>query len=117
MLQSFFRWIASFFQKQFPLRIDAAAAQEILKIIAEQKVGPKWRIRFLAEGDVIRGYSVGMGFVAEPEPDDYLLTVRGVPLAIDRKSLPVFRDMDINFFEGEGRRGFTFRSPLLTPGQ
>ena len=97
------------------LQLTETAAQEIKKVIAEQKMSEKVALRVGVEGGGCSGFSYKLGFDEHvDEQTDTILEMHGVRVAVDKKSLLYLDGTEIDYHSGIDKRGFVFNNPNAT---
>jgi iron-sulfur cluster assembly protein len=88
------------------------AAQEVLKIMREQKFDEQTLLRVGVTGGGCSGFSYSLGFDRNYDAKtDTKLQQHGVTVVVDRKSALYLDGTTVDFFEGVEKRGFTFNNP------
>src|ERR1700744_6247011 len=88
------------------------AAQEVKKIIEDQKLGPETVLRVGVVGGGCRGFQYSLGFDQKfDEKIDSKYDCHGVNLVVDKKSALYLDGTKVDFYEGLEKRGFTFDNP------
>ena len=94
------------------LQLSERAAQEVKKIIDEQKMEPETVLRVGVTGGGCSGFSYALGFDKTYDTKvDAKYDCHGVTLVVDRKSALLLDGTTIDFYEGLEKRGFTFDNP------
>lgn len=94
------------------IELTERAAEEVKKIIAEQKLEEGTVLRIGVTGGGCSGFSYALGFdSAYDEAADARTTQHGVDVVVDRKSSLYLDGTKLDFFEGLEKRGFTFDNP------
>jgi len=97
------------------IQLSERAAQEVKKIIDEQKMEPETVLRVGVTGGGCSGFSYALGFdKAYDTKVDSKYDCHGVTLVVDRKSALLLDGTTIDFYEGLEKRGFTFDNPNVT---
>jgi iron-sulfur cluster assembly protein len=92
--------------------LSERAANEVKKIIAEQKLEPDMVLRVGVTGGGCSGFSYALGFDKEfDEKADSKFDCFGVPVVVDKKSALYLDGTTVDFHDGIDRRGFTFDNP------
>lgn len=91
------------------------AAQEVKKIIEDQKLGPETVLRVGVVGGGCSGFQYSLGFDQKfDEKIDSKFDCFGVNLVVDKKSALYLDGTKVDFYEGLEKRGFTFENPNAT---
>ena len=97
------------------LQLTETAAQEIKKVIAEQKMPENVALRVGVEGGGCSGFEYKLGFDEHvDEQTDTVREMHGVRVAVDKKSLLYLDGTEIDFHNGIEKRGFVFNNPNAT---
>jgi iron-sulfur cluster assembly protein len=88
------------------------AANEVKRIIADQKLEPGTVLRVGVSGGGCSGFSYALGFDKQfDEKQDAKYDYHGVPVVVDKKSALYLDGTTVDFYDGIERRGFTFDNP------
>lgn len=88
------------------------AAQEIKKVIAEQKLPDDVALRIGVAGGGCSGFEYRLGFdQSVDEQKDSVRELHGIRVVVDRKSGLYLDGTEIDFHNGIDRRGFVFNNP------
>ncbi len=88
------------------------AAQEVKKIIEDQKLGPETLLRVGVVGGGCSGFQYALGFDQKYDAAaDSKFDCFGVPVVVDKKSALYLDGTKVDFYEGLEKRGFTFENP------
>jgi iron-sulfur cluster assembly protein len=97
------------------IQLSERAAQEVKKIIDEQKMEAETVLRVGVTGGGCSGFSYALGFDKQYDAKaDSKYDCHGVTLVVDRKSALLLDGTTIDFYEGLEKRGFTFDNPNVT---
>ena len=97
------------------VQLTETAAQEIKKVIAEQKMSEKVALRVGVEGGGCSGFSYKLGFDEHvDEQTDTICEMHGVRVVVDKKSLLHLDGTEIDYHSGIDKRGFVFNNPNAT---
>ena len=97
------------------IQLSERAAQEVKKIIDEQKMDLTTVLRVGVAGGGCSGFQYSLGFDQKfDEKIDSKYDCHGVTLVVDRKSALLLDGTTIDFYEGLEKRGFTFDNPNVT---
>lgn len=92
------------------LSISEKAAEEVKRVIAEQKLeGMALRLKVVPGG--CSGFSYYMGFDDTTEPGDQVFEQFGVKLLVDTESLTYLGGSIVDYVDGLMGAGFTVRNP------
>jgi len=95
-----------------PITLTKKAADEIQRIINEQKLASNTLLRVGVVGGGCSGFSYSLGFDDKSdEAKDHLSEQHGVKIAVDKKSELFLDGTVVDFYEGLEKRGFTFQNP------
>ncbi|WP_268036128.1 HesB/IscA family protein [Algoriphagus sp. PAP.12] len=95
-----------------PITITEKAEAEIKNIIAHKNIPQEYHLRVGVKGGGCGGMSYALGF-DKPKEDDQQFEVAGIPVLIEKRHFMFLMGMQIDFFEGDEARGFTFINPDL----
>ena len=88
------------------------AANEVKKIMEENKFEEGTVLRVAVNGGGCSGFSYALGFDKNyDETTDSKVDFHGVPVVVDRKSALFLEGTTVDFHEGIEKRGFTFDNP------
>jgi iron-sulfur cluster assembly protein len=88
------------------------AANEVKRIIADQKIEPEMVLRVGVTGGGCSGFSYQLGFDKSYDAKtDSRFEYHGVPVVVDKKSALYLDGTTIDFYEGLEARGFKFDNP------
>ncbi|MDN3202660.1 HesB/IscA family protein [Algoriphagus sediminis] len=90
-----------------PIKITEKAEEEIRHIMATKNIPQDYFLRVGVKGGGCGGMSYALGF-DKPKEQDEEMEVSGIPVLIEKKHLMFLMGMNIDFYEGEEARGFTF---------
>lgn len=94
------------------ITITERAAQEVKRIMEDQKMEEGTFLRIGVAGGGCSGFSYKLGFdTAYDESADAKGDHHGVAVVVDRKSSLYLDGTTLDFFEGVEKRGFTFDNP------
>jgi iron-sulfur cluster assembly protein len=95
-----------------PITLTKKAADEIQRIITEQKLAADTLLRVGVVGGGCSGFSYSLGFDDKSDAaSDHLTEQHGVRIAVDKKSELFLDGTVVDFYEGLEKRGFTFQNP------
>ena len=95
-----------------PVLITEKSGTEIKNILTTKNIPADYHHRVGVKGGGCGGMSYALGF-DKPKPEDQSFEISGIPVLIEKKHLMFLMGMQIDFFEGEDARGFTFVNPDL----
>jgi iron-sulfur cluster assembly protein len=93
-----------------PVKITEKAESEIKNIMATKNIPTDYHLRVGVKGGGCGGMSYALGF-DKPKTEDQLFEISGIPVLIEKRHLMFLMGMQIDFFEGDEARGFTFINP------
>ena len=86
-------------------------AAEKLKDILQEEGTPEASLRIVATPDAHGGLSYMMTLEQQVKEDDSVVHANGVSIVVDRESLPLMKDVEIDYVEGLMRSGFVINNP------
>jgi iron-sulfur cluster assembly protein len=96
------------------ITLTEKAANEVKRIIADQKLEPETLLRVGVTGGGCSGFSYALGFDKNENYDakvDSKYEFHGVPVVMDKKSALFLDGTTVDFYDGIEKRGFTFDNP------
>ncbi len=90
-----------------PIKITEKAEAEIRHIMDTKNIPQDYFLRVGVKGGGCGGMSYALGF-DKPKDEDEQMEIAGIPVLIEKKHVMFLMGMNIDFFEGEDARGFTF---------
>jgi iron-sulfur cluster assembly protein len=88
------------------------AAQEVKRIMDDQKLEEGTVLRVGVTGGGCSGFSYALGFDKQfDDKVDSRFEHHGVPVVVDKKSALYLDGTTVDFFDGIEKRGFTFENP------
>ena len=88
------------------------AAEEVKRIIEQQKLEEGSFLRVGVTGGGCSGFSYSLGFDNEyDEKADSKSDLHGVAVVVDKKSALYLDGTTVDFYDGIEKRGFTFENP------
>ncbi len=88
------------------------AAEEVKRIVEDQKLEEGTVLRIGVTGGGCSGFSYALGFDnAVDEAADSTFECHGVKIAVDKKSALYLDGTTVDFFDGIEKRGFAFENP------
>lgn len=98
-----------------PITLTETAAEEVKKVIQEQKLEDNTFLRIGVTGGGCSGLNYSLGFdKAFDEKNDTKVEQHGIALVVDKKSEVYLDGMRIDFYTGLDKRGFVFENPNAT---
>lgn len=95
------------------LTLSERAANEVKRIITDQKLPETTVLRVTVAGGGCSGFEYRMSFDNTPnEAEDIVTESHGVRVAVDKKSDRFLNGTEIDIHEGLDKRGFVFNNPL-----
>ena len=95
-----------------PIEITPKAALEIKHIMATKNIPEDYFLRVGVKGGGCGGMAFALGF-DKLKPEDQRYEVQNIPVLIEKKHLMFLMGMQLDFFEGDEARGFTFTNPSI----
>lgn len=93
------------------ISVTDRAAQEVARIIDEQKLSDATVLRVGVKGGGCSGFSYTLGFDDATSEVDQIFKINGVRVAVDPKSFLYLNGTQIDFEESLMGRGFKFGNP------
>lgn len=90
-----------------PITITQKALEEIKKTIAHKNIPADYGLRVGAQGGGCAGTSFIIGFDRQKE-HDMVYTIAELPVYIEKKDVLFLLGTEVDFYEGNDARGFTF---------
>ncbi len=98
-----------------PLQLTEKAAEEIKKVITEQKMPENVALRVGVEAGGCSGFEYKLEFDEHiDEQSDTVCEIHGVRVAVDKKSLLYLDGTEIDYHSSFEKRGFVFNNPNAT---
>jgi iron-sulfur cluster assembly protein len=97
------------FDNIHPVTISSRASAEIRKIMQTKNIPADYGLRVGVKGGGC-GVSLLIGFDRKKETD-LAYEIEGIPVYVDKKHTLYLMGKEVDFFEGEDERGFTFVDP------
>jgi iron-sulfur cluster assembly protein len=91
--------------------ITDSAIAELGNIRAENEIPEEYGLRIAVKGGGCSGMSYSLGFDTENQEMDEVLTVNGVKVIVDSKSMYYLAGSILDFADNEQGRGFVFNNP------
>ncbi|WKN33197.1 iron-sulfur cluster assembly accessory protein [Porifericola rhodea] len=90
-----------------PVKVSDRALEEIKKTIAHKNIPAEYGLRIGVNGGGCAGVSYVLGFDKKGQGDSEF-TLDNVPVYIAKKDTIFLLGMEVDFYEGNDARGFTF---------
>ncbi len=95
-----------------PVQITEKAEAEIKNIMANKNIPSDYSLRVGVKGGGCGGMSYALGF-DKAKSEDQQFEIAGIPVLIEKRHFMFLMGMQIDFFEGDEARGFTFINPEI----
>ena len=97
------------------VQLTEIAAQEIKRVMDEQKMPAGVALRISVAGGGCSGFEYKLGFDENvDEQSDIVREMHGVRVAVDKKSSLYLDGTEIDYHNGIEKRGFVFNNPNAT---
>ncbi len=97
------------------MKLTERAAEEVKKIMVEQKLDADMVLRIGVAGGGCSGFQYSLGFDKAYDAEaDSKYDFHGVTMVVDKKSALYLDGTTVDFFDGLEKRGFTFDNPNVT---
>jgi iron-sulfur cluster assembly protein len=94
------------------ITLTERAAEEVKRIIEDQKLGEGTVLRVGVSGGGCSGFMYKLAFdKSVDQAADSTYELHGVPVVIDKKSALYLDGTTVDFYDGLEKRGFTFENP------
>jgi iron-sulfur cluster assembly protein len=93
-----------------PIKITEKALAEINNIILHKNIPEDYALRVGVKGGGCGGISYLLGF-DKPKEDDQQFEIGAIQVLIEKRHYMFLMGMQIDFYEGNDARGFTFENP------
>ncbi|MEX0939399.1 MAG: iron-sulfur cluster assembly accessory protein [Pirellulales bacterium] len=94
------------------IKLTEKAAQEVKRIIEDQKLEEGTLLRVGVSGGGCSGFSYSLGFdKAYDDKSDSSYEQHGVKVVVDKQSALYLDGAVVDFYDGVEKRGFTFENP------
>jgi iron-sulfur cluster assembly protein len=93
-----------------PIKITEKALKEIRNIINNKNIPKDYSLRVGVKGGGCGGMSYLLGF-DKPKEGDQQFEIMGISVLIEKKHYMFLMGMQVDFYEGNDARGFTFINP------
>ena len=90
-----------------PITITKRALEEIKRTITHQNIPPDYGLRVGARGGGCAGTSFIIGFDRRKE-NDMVYNISELPVYVEKKDILFLLGTEVDFYEGNEARGFTF---------
>ncbi|MCX8019607.1 MAG: iron-sulfur cluster assembly accessory protein [Chitinophagaceae bacterium] len=97
-------------QLSVPVRFTPGAVAEIKRLLQLQSTEEGKKLRIGVKGGGCSGLTYVLEF-DKPGANDKMFEVEGIPCVMDKAHELYLAGMEIDWQEGLGNRGFTFRNP------
>ncbi len=94
-------------ESMIPVTITERALEEIKRTIAEKNIPTDYGLRLGARGGGCAGTSLIIGF-DQPKENDMVYNIASLPVYIEKKDMMFLLGTEVDFYEGNEARGFTF---------
>ncbi|MBI5464443.1 MAG: iron-sulfur cluster assembly accessory protein [Ignavibacteriales bacterium] len=91
--------------------ITARAAQEVVRIKAENNIPESHALRLGVKGGGCSGFSYVLAFDDKPKQNDEVFHIEGLTVHVDLKPLFYLSGTTLDFSDGLNGRGFVFNNP------
>ncbi|MEP0712587.1 iron-sulfur cluster assembly accessory protein [Algoriphagus sp.] len=95
-----------------PITITEKAIAEIKNIMENKNIPTDYFLRIGTKGGGCGGMSYALGF-DKAKDEDQKFTISEIPVLIEKRHYMFLMGMQIDFFEGDEARGFTFINPEI----
>ncbi len=93
------------------INLTEKARTEIAKIMAANNIPETYGLRVGVKGGGCSGLSYSLGFDKEAHEGDMKLTIEGVNIFVDPKSLFYLSGTQLDYTDGLNGKGFVFNNP------
>jgi iron-sulfur cluster assembly protein len=94
--------------------VSARAAEELKRIMAENKIPDHHGLRIGIKEGGCSGMSYVLGFDQQPQESDHVFTSEGMSVFVDQKDLAYVTGASIDYSGGLNGRGFVVDNPNVT---
>ncbi len=101
-------------QELSEIKVTEKAANEVKKIMEENKVPETYGLRVGVKGGGCSGLTYTLGFDAAAKEGDTTIEENGIKLYVDGKSLFYLSGTELDFTDGLNGKGFIFNNPNAT---
>ena len=95
-----------------PIEITPKAQTEIKNIMANKNIPKDYFLRVGVKGGGCGGMAYALGF-DKPKEDDQRFEIEGIPVLIEKRHVMFLMGMQVDFYDGNDTRGFTFVNPKI----
>jgi iron-sulfur cluster assembly protein len=95
-----------------PVKITEKALEEIKNIMAHKNIPEDYSLRLGIKGGGCGGMSYILGFDKAKEGDQ-IFDFEGISVLIEKKHVMFLMGMQVDFYEGNDARGFTFTNASI----
>lgn len=96
------------------ISLTEKAAVQVLKVKAENNIPESHGLRLGVKGGGCSGLTYVLGFDEKAKENDKVLTIHGVTVFVDPKSLFYLSGTVLDFSDGLNGKGFVFNNPQAT---
>ncbi len=97
------------------VQLTEIAAQEIKRVMDEQKMSANVALRIAVAGGGCSGFEYKLGFDENVDDEsDVVGEIHGIRVAVDKKSSLYLDGTEIDYHSGIEKRGFVFNNPNAT---
>jgi len=93
------------------IKVSAEAKEEVLRLMAEDKIPQNAVIRVGVEGGGCSGLTYQMDFETESKEDDKIFEDQGIKIAVSKKSFLYLAGTVLEYSGGLNGKGFAFNNP------
>jgi iron-sulfur cluster assembly protein len=93
------------------IKVSEEAKEEVLRLMAEDKIPQDAYIRVGVEGGGCSGLTYQMDFSTKVEEDDKIFEDKGIKIAVDKKSFLYLAGTVLEYSGGLNGKGFAFNNP------
>ena len=91
--------------------ITPKAADQVRKVKADNNIPENFALRLGVKGGGCSGFTYVLAFDEKPRTGDSELSIEGLNVFVDPKSLNVLNGTTLDFSDGLNGRGFVFNNP------
>ncbi len=96
------------------ISLTEKAAKQVLKVKAENNIPESHGLRLGVKGGGCSGLTYVLGFDEKARDNDKVMTIHGVTVFVDPKSLFYLAGTVLDFSDGLNGKGFVFNNPQAT---
>jgi len=96
------------------ISLTEKAAKQVLKVKGENNIPESHGLRLGVKGGGCSGLTYVLGFDEKPRDNDKVMTIHGVTVFVDPKSLFYLSGTVLDFSDGLNGKGFVFNNPQAT---